>query len=1486
MALITTVLILFKARLAKPVHIRPKRHVALRVQDIPTAKSREVLRNDLAEIAATDSILDEAVKTINRISLVPVSKQWACATASFCTSLSDTELVERFSRATKGRPIEYKYDCTFYGITPLYDDEAGAKIDILAVPGLASHAVGSWKAPGGNDVWLRDFLPDDVGGIRVLLYGYDTDLRKTNSRKSIEDMGKMLLESVTAFRAELQALIHASKRTRYDLSTTCCGLLFFGVPNHGLRNEQLHSLVQGQPNEALIRDLLVDRDTEPSTFLKRVSSQFAECCKGQYPVISFYELQHSPVVEKHPDGSLTKSGDKVLMVTEKSATSTGITAVADEDNIPFDTDHSGLVKFSARSQESYQIVKDKIKNLATEGVAYVSQRSADNLSDKSKQRWRNLNNPPYDSFRNSSKLAKPEPGTLEWLIDEDDVNLADTDANVMTLRSSDFISWRDSDETQRLLITGNPGQGKSVLSNFIVTNLERNNFTNSKVIYYFCNIKIDEAQRNARAVLRSLIVQLCETRQELFQILPSDLADNSDRFFTASIDRLLHIFEQMLEINSYDQVYCVIDGLDVYDDGMDELIVALSRIFISPGAKAPLTKLICTSRPGGLVHDAWGQSQCRILRCNAKDLKLFIESRVTSLGPQFTDDMKASLKVQLFEHAKQTFLWIDVVVRRTRAIRIPSLARIKETIAKSSADLEALYAQLVHDIIQLDQLYARILVWAIYARRPLYYTELADAAAIEPNVGYTSYAQYLEHRPNLTPNLIYRTLGTLLDVLDDKVYPIHQSIKDFFETKKPLGGYFGSIEARLWPAYVSMTYLRCVGPRTRSADSHSFFQYGSVFWFSHIASANDIYDNPDIKCQLSQVLDITCWKAQAWMNYLWSERGQVVPESISQIAVDLDIGWLAEVLLDRKIDLLVGNFSKDSFISSAGRNGAVLRVLLGHNQARHIMLPEQLVPIIFGKFGRNVVHLLLEHRGNETTITEEVVKAAAGNEWNGKEVMALLLAKRPDDVVITEGVVKAAVGNGLNGKKVMALLLEKRPDDVVITEKVVKAAAGNVWNGKEVMALLLEKRPDDVVITEGVVKAAVGNGLNGKKVMALLLEKRPDDVVITEEVVRAAAGNEWNGKEVMALLLERRPNDVVITEKVVKAAVGNCIGVMALLLEKRSNDVVVVTKDIVKAAAGNVWNGKKVMALLLEKKPDNVVITEEVVFIIAQRFDILIMALLLEKRPDVMITEEVVKAAAGSYIGDKVMALFLEKRPDNVVITEEVVSIIAQRFDILIMALLLEKRPDVIITEKVVKAAAGSYNGDKVMALLLEKRSNDVVVTKDIVKAAAGNVWNGKKVMALLLEERPDDVVITEEVVRAAAGNEWNGKEVMALLLEKRPDDVVITEEVVRAAAGNERNGKEAMALLLGKRPDDVVITEEVVKAAAGNEWNGKEVMALLLEKRPDDVVITEEVVKAAAGIERNRKEVMALLLEKRPNDVVITEEVVKAERGIGMGGR
>jgi hypothetical protein len=91
----------------------------------------------------------------------------------------------------------------------------------------------------------------------------------------------------------------------------------------------------------------------------------------------------------------------------------------------------------------------------------------------------------------------------------------------------------------------------------------------------------------------------------------------------------------------------------------------------------------------------------------------------------------------------------------------------------------------------------------------------------------------------------------------------------------------------------------------------------------------------------------------------------------------------------------------------------------------------------------------------------------------------------------------------------------------------------------------------------------------------------------------------------------------------------------------------------------------------------------------------------------------------------------------------------------------------------------------------------------------------------------------------------------LALLLSLRRDMVVITQEVIVAAAGKRYFGKEMMTLLLDRRGADVQITEEVVKvvkAAAGNEYDGKKLMTLLLDRRGADVPITEEVVKAAAG--------------------------------------
>ncbi|KAF2186451.1 HET-domain-containing protein [Zopfia rhizophila CBS 207.26] len=250
---------------------------------------------------------------------------------------------------------------------------------------------------------------------------------------------------------------------------------------------------------------------------------------------------------------------------------------------------------------------------------------------------------------------------------------------------------------------------------------------------------------------------------------------------------------------------------------------------------------------------------------------------------------------------------------------------------------------------------------------------------------------------------------------------------------------------------------------------------------------------------------------------------------------------------------------------------------------------------------------------------------------------------------------------------------------------------------------------------------------------------------------------------------------------------------------------------------------------------------------------------------------------------------------------------VVKSYDANNVASFLKRRGDeVAITKEVVKAAAGNTrSGKEVMTILLEQRGGEVKVTEEVVEAAAGNTQSGKEVMALLLEQRGGEVKVTEEVVKAAVGNTESGKEVMTLLLEQRGDEVKVTEEVVKAAAGNTESGKEviallleqrvegfnitpglvtelarlfsarSMALLLKRRRDAVYVTEEMVKAAAGNTRSGKEVMALLLEQRGGEVKVTEDVVIAAAGNTWSGKEVMALLLKQRAEGFNITLRLV-----------
>ncbi|EDN97566.1 hypothetical protein SS1G_12418 [Sclerotinia sclerotiorum 1980 UF-70] len=1109
------------------------------------------------------------------------------------------------------------------------------------------------------------------------------------------------------------ALMGSENPENRDFFKSSYGLMFFGVPNLGLNNKSLMQIVAGGLNEQMIKDLQVnDEDHEPTQFLSTIKQKFKQCCReGQFQIRSYYELRETQMVRKLDNGLLVKDGPLCYMVSKNSACQIGF-----NDNFCYEEgllrDHSDLVKFSNQYDDDYKRVLDSLKGLVDKAPNIAEARFASIKNEKC--HWDDLNDPPYTSFKESNKVQTAVKGTLQWLIDDQtlpDENCTDG------LQAKDFIKWRDSEKSNFLLVIGTPGQGKSVLSNFVVDHLKDRidqQSSNSKIIYYFCNIKNEERFRTASAIFRSLIVQLCED-QRLYQRLPQNLKDTSKKFATESFAKLGNIFHDMITKNPYDRVYCIIDGLDVYSTDIEDLLQYLDKHFALEERninRKPLFQLFCTSRPEWVTSIKF--SHKKILRASTDDLTLFINFELSLFEEEdgFRDDMKKIITKAAQAEEKRTFLWISIVLRELRKIPSPSIDEIENKIKQIPLELDALYKNLVQKLLTTPK-YGVILAWITYAVRPLHFRELEDALAVSMTKGARSLKDCEKKRIVLNSKVIQTNLGSLIDVIGPNPFLIHQTLRDFLKRsgileKAEILDQFKRPGILLANTCISYLHFEDI-VESRTGDEDDFLSYAANYWYEHIDTLEEAQDNIE---QLESVLNA---KGQA----LWE--------------------WLAKVVTSTIPNRLTEELG-DSYIVPAAKSSInVFRELLNWPYSERVL------------------------------ITEEVVKAAAGNLWSGKEVMMLLLDKRGADVVITEEVVKAAAENWESGTKVMMLLLEKRGADMVITEKMVKIIAGQCE--KEVMMLLLEKRGADVIITEEVVKAAAWNEESGKEVMMLLLEKRGADMVITEEIVEIIAGQ--CEKEVMMLLLEKRGADMVITEEIVEIIAGRYEKeVMIFLLDKRGADVV-ITEEVVKAAAGNFWSGKEVMMLLLEKRG-----------------------------ADVVITEEVMKAAAGNLeSGKEVMMLLLEKRGADMVITEEIVEIIAGRYEKEVMIFLLDKRGvDVVITEEMVKAAVGNkYSGEKVMIFLLDKRGVDVVITEEVVKAAAGNKYSGEKVMMLLLEKRGADVVITEEVVKAAAGNKYSGEKVMMLLLEKRGADVVITEEVVKAAAGNKYSGEKVMMLLLDK---------------------------------------------------------------------------------------
>jgi hypothetical protein len=152
--------------------------------------------------------------------------------------------------------------------------------------------------------------------------------------------------------------------------SSCAGLFFFGVPHRGLNIEDLRTLVQDEANTKF-----VDSIGEGSELLRLAHDEFVRVAEAELThcqIASFYEIKDTPAMVARPDGSWTRSGEMMRLVTEESATFAVPTEPVHQ-QIAIGTGHLDMIKFS-RYDQCYLIVEGRLSECVKNAPSIVQGR--------------------------------------------------------------------------------------------------------------------------------------------------------------------------------------------------------------------------------------------------------------------------------------------------------------------------------------------------------------------------------------------------------------------------------------------------------------------------------------------------------------------------------------------------------------------------------------------------------------------------------------------------------------------------------------------------------------------------------------------------------------------------------------------------------------------------------------------------------------------------------------------------------------------------------------------------------------------------------------------------------------------------------------------------------------------------------------------------------------------------------------------------------
>ncbi|CAK7215098.1 hypothetical protein SCUCBS95973_002363 [Sporothrix curviconia] len=327
--------------------------------------------------------------------------------------------------------------------------------------------------------------------------------------------------------------------------------------------------------------------------------------------------------------------------------------------------------------------------------------------------------------------------TYEWYKSRVDERVKDT--CMWFLEHDNFQAWLNQDAGP-LLVSADPGCGKSVLAKYLIDHILRQR--SATVCYYFFK---DQDQNTARQALCALLHQLFCARPILIEHAMGPYEERGQRLIE-STESLWSIFTTAVRDTRAGRITVVLDALDeCAEEEFRDLMQNINGQFTLGDATRPheaKLKFLMTSRPYEQILSRFrrlsGAFPC--IRIPGEDesekisqeINQVIHYRVDELAREerLSDQIKRHLKDKLLSIEHRTYLWVYLVFDHLRTGFKKTTKGIDATIQTLPKSVNQAYEQILNRSRD-DRMVPKVLRIVLAAHRPMTVEEMNIAVNVD-----------------------------------------------------------------------------------------------------------------------------------------------------------------------------------------------------------------------------------------------------------------------------------------------------------------------------------------------------------------------------------------------------------------------------------------------------------------------------------------------------------------------------------------------------------------------------------------------------------------------------------------------------------------------------------------------------------------------------------------------------------------------------------